>query len=91
MRDRGYEKLPPIVIQGSYTLPKNNNRFYEDAKLAENVNKAIQRLLFEYNPNRILVISAFESINEIQMKNYLLKPNKRLEISGGKYFLVRQN
>lgn len=41
VRDRGYDKLPPIVIQASYTLPKNNNRDYNDERLEERVRMAI--------------------------------------------------
>jgi hypothetical protein len=55
-------------------MPKNNGRFYDDAKLAASVNETIEKLLFSYDPNRILVITAFETVNEIQMKNYLLSP-----------------
>lgn len=91
VRDRGYEKLPPIVIQASYTLPKNSNREFDDQKLENGVRKAIDQLLFTYNPNRILIVTVFEAVNEISMKNYLLKPHKRLEIADGKFYLVRQS
>lgn len=36
----------------------------------------------------MLVVTAFESINEITMKRYLLKPHKRLKLAEGKYWLV---
>lgn len=72
-------------------MPKNHNRLFDDAQLEKSVNETVERLLFSYNPNRILVVAAFESINEILMKKYLLKPSKRLQIANGKYFLVRQS
>jgi len=43
---RGYEKLPPIVIQGSYTLPKNLGSFYDEGELEENINSCIENIFF---------------------------------------------
>ena len=37
------------------------------------------------------MVTAFESANEVSMKNYLLKPHKRLEICKGSVWLVRAN
>ena len=55
------------------------------------MNTTIQSLidyLFYKQDNQVLVVTAFETINEIQMKNYLLKQPERLKIAGGKYFLI---
>jgi len=52
---------------------------------------AIEQLCLNslFNPNSVLVVTAFDSVNEIEMKNYLLKPKKRLQICGGKVWLVK--
>jgi len=47
--------------------------------------------LFYEQDNQVLVVTAFETINEIQMKNYLLKQPERLNIAGGKYFLITKD
>ena len=47
-------------------------------------------MFFNSSNLKILVVTAFESINEIQMKNYLLKSDQRLQISSGQYWLVRK-
>jgi hypothetical protein len=83
VRHRGYEKLPPIVIQGSYTLPKN-----QDEALEELVQQSLDSLFFT-GENQTLVVTAFESVNEITMKKYLLKPHKRVQIADGKFWLVQ--
>lgn len=66
MRDRGYEKLPPIVIQGSYTLPKLADA--EAESIYEQVQKVLQTLLLDKSNSTSLVVTAFESVNEIDMK-----------------------
>ena len=35
------------------------------------------------------MLTVFESSNEVDMKNYLLKPHKRISISKGKYWVVK--
>ena len=47
----------------------------------------IDKLLFQES-NQVLVVTAFESANENTMKNYLLKPHKRLKLAEGKYWIV---
>lgn len=42
-----------------------------------------------FSENSYLVCTAFESGNEIAMKNYLLKPHKRLEIAKGQFWVVK--
>ena len=37
VKDRGYEKLPPIVYQGSYTMPKNDGKWFDDDEMEEQV------------------------------------------------------
>lgn len=81
MREK-YEKLAPIVIQGSYHLPRLEE---EEAQIA--IDSIVKQKLF--NPENYILCTAFESGNEIAMKNYILKPHKRLEISKGKYWIVR--
>ena len=76
VRDRGYEKLPPIVIQGSYTMPK-----VYDEDLEEQVRAVLDNLLLQGSESTMLVISAFESFNEVEMKSYLLKPHKRAKLA----------
>jgi len=39
----------------------------------------------------MLVITAFESFNEVEMKSYLLKPHKRASIAQGKFWIIRKN
>ena len=39
----------------------------------------------------MLLITTFESFNEVEMKNYLLKPHKRLQIANGKYWIIRKD
>lgn len=70
MRDN-YDKLAPIVIQGSYHLPRLDNPERYDL-----ISKIVNDKLF--SENSYLVCTVFESGNEILMKNYLLKPHKRL-------------
>ena len=50
----------------------------------------INNLLLEGSHNTSLIVTAFESINEIDMKAYLLKPHKRPKISQGKYWLLNK-
>ena len=38
----------------------------------------------------MLVVTAFESFNEVEMKSYLLKPHKRAKISQGKFWVVKK-
>jgi len=79
VRDR-YEKLAPIAIQGSYHLPSS--------KLGhDDIDRICERIFF--SPESYLVCTAFESANEAQMKNYILKPHKRREISRGHVWLVK--
>jgi len=51
--------------------------------------RAIDRIFF--TPDAVLVVTAFESANEVNMKNYLLKPHKRLKISCGNYWIIQQS
>ena len=44
-----------------------------DEELEKQIKTVIDNLLFK-NKNHILVVTAFETTNEIQMKNYLLNP-----------------
>lgn len=53
------------------------------------IKKLINDLFFQGSNNKVFIITAFESSNEVSMKNYLLKNHKRLKISGGKYWIVR--
>jgi hypothetical protein len=41
------------------------------------------------NKDSYLVCTAFESSNEVSMKNYILKPHKRLELCKGKVWVVQ--
>lgn len=66
-----YEKLPPIVIQGSYHLPKS-----VEPELHEAIAAIVQEKLFSETSH--LLITSFESSNEVSMKNYILKPHKRI-------------
>ena len=75
VKDRGYDKLPPIVIQGSYTLPKLSDS--EAESIYEKVQNLLNGLFLEGSTSTSLVVTAFESVNEIDMKQYLLKPQKR--------------
>jgi hypothetical protein len=38
----------------------------------------------------MLVVTAFESFNEVEMKAYLLKPHKRASIANGKFWVIRK-
>jgi len=76
VRDR-YDKLPPIVIQGSYTLAKNNNRFFDDDLMVQKINEVLESMFYSGSGDKTLVVTAFESTNEINMKNYILKNHKR--------------
>lgn len=44
-----------------------------------------------YSQDSYLLLTAFESANEVNMKNYLLKPHKRLEMCKGEVWLVKAN
>lgn len=88
VRDRGYEKLPPIVIQGSYTLPKNDG--FDEDQLEEQVRSVIENLLLSGSESTMLVVTAFESFNEVEMKSYLLKPHKRSKIAQGNFWVIRK-
>lgn len=77
-----YEKLAPIVIQGSYHLPP----LQDEEKLAE-IERTCHKLLF--NEESVLIVTAFETANENTMKNYILKPHKRLELSKGKIWVIK--
>ena len=55
------------------------------------IKKLIEDFFFKGSGNKIFIITAFESTNEVNMKNYLLKNHKRLSISGGKYWIIHQN
>jgi hypothetical protein len=82
VRDR-YEKLAPIVIQGSYHLPK----LERPAERAKQINRLCQATFF--SESSYFIVTAFESGNEIAMKNYLLKPHRRAELCKGNVWLVR--
>jgi hypothetical protein len=77
-----YEKLAPIVIQGSYHLPP-----LEDAEKLNEIERICQKLLF--SEDSVLVVTAFETANENAMKNYILRPHKRLELSKGKVWIIK--
>ena len=32
--EKGYDPLPPITIQGSYTLPPNKGRWFDDEEMS---------------------------------------------------------
>jgi hypothetical protein len=79
VRDRGYDKLPPLVIQGSYTLPKTDlHQWIDEAATLVQVNNALDRIFFKAEGEGYLVVTFFESPSVVEMKNYLLKPHKRL-------------
>lgn len=90
VRDRGYEKLPPIVIQGSYTIPSQGllSKDEEDESKLK-VDLAIKEVFLSQTADTYLVVTAFESPNEVEMKNYLLKPHKRMRIANGNFWLVK--
>lgn len=79
-----YEKLAPIVIQGSYHLPKS-----EDPATDDLISQICCETLF--SEGSYLLCSAFESANEVTMKKYLLKPHRRRELCKGNLWLVRAN
>jgi len=79
VRDR-YEKLAPIAIQGSYHLAKATEAL-------DSIDHICERIFF--SPDSYLVCTAFDSANEAQMKNYILKPHKRREISRSHVWLVK--
>jgi len=58
----------------------------DDEAARQMIDNAVKNLLF--NPQSYILCTSFESGNEISMKNYILKPHKRLEISKGKYWIV---
>lgn len=55
------------------------------------IKKLIDDLFFQGFNNKIFIITAFESSNEVSMKKYLLKNHKRLSISEGKYWIIRKD
>lgn len=55
------------------------------------MNKLINDLFFEGSDDKTFIISVFESVNEVSMKNYLLKNHKRFSICGGKYWIVSKD
>lgn len=77
-----YDKLAPIVIQGSYHLSNKT--------LNEDFNKFAQRRVTEllFSDASYFICTAFESSNEVLMKNYLLKHNKRIELCKGNIWLI---
>lgn len=88
VRHRGYEKLGHCSFQGSYSL----NGFLQGTKEYRQIEKIYQGM-FEENKNRgIFVVAVFEHEKEQLMKEYLLKPHKRLQIltnNGGEIFLLQ--
>jgi hypothetical protein len=72
-------------------LQKNNNKYFNDYEMDLKIQKLIDDLFFKGSSNKIFIITAFESTNEVNMKNYLLKNHKRLSISGGKYWIIHKN
>ena len=50
----------------------------------------MDNLFFNGSSDKFLILTTFESNNEIEMKNYLLNPLKRLEICNGKFWLIRK-
>lgn len=79
-----YDKLAPIVIQGSYHLPKL------DSPDSLHSLSLLTRSTF-FSPRSYFICTAFESANEVSMKNYLLKPHKRLEICKNNIWVVKSN
>jgi hypothetical protein len=60
--------------------------------VAHQVQNVLDALFFnEGDDSTMLLITTFESFNEVEMKNYLLKPNKRLQIANGKYWIIRKD
>mmetsp|Transcript_33206 Transcript_33206/g.50896 ORF Transcript_33206/g.50896 Transcript_33206/m.50896 type:complete len:232 (-) Transcript_33206:1720-2415(-) len=56
--------------------------------MALRTQEALHRFL-ERRAGKYLVVTAFESGNEIDMKNYLLKPHKRIGICKGNFWIVK--
>lgn len=46
--------------------------------MEKSVQDTIDYLFFTESQAQTLIVTAFESTNEIEMKNYLLKPHKRV-------------
>lgn len=60
-----------------------------DPTLKAKVSTILEKFLHS-DPNTVLIVAAFESLNEEQSKDYLLFPEQRLKIAGGKFWLVRK-
>lgn len=56
-----------------------------NARIAEIVHSTL------YSEDSYLLVTAFESFNEVVMKNYILKPHKRLELCKREVWLVKVN
>lgn len=65
-----------MVYQGTYSTQQIN-----DPEFVECINDLIENLLF-FSP---ILVTSFETPDEDEMKDYLIFPNKRLEIAK-KYF-----
>ena len=58
--------------------------------MAKKVNAIINEYFFKGSDCKTLVVTAFETLNEIKMKNYILKPHKRPQICEGRYWLINK-
>lgn len=69
-----YDLLPPIVIQGSYNIDPLTDK--KDEEL-------LDQMIFNktFGDDAQLIVSIFESPDEVLMKNYLLQPSIRLHKS----------
>ncbi|EGR34097.1 hypothetical protein IMG5_024190 [Ichthyophthirius multifiliis] len=74
-----YKPLPQLVFQCSNGQPKQLQ--YEEYY------QCVFEFLFQ--SNQMLLCTMFESEDENAMRNYLIYPNQRWQISGGKYFIVQ--
>ena len=79
--DNIFEKLPPLVFQGSTECVKLDD--YQ--KLIEQIVDNI----FKEQQGSSLIITTLDDDNENQIRDYLLHPEKRLRLAQGKIYLLR--
>ena len=87
VRQNGYEKLGHVSYQGSYSLNPLREHTKEYKKIMQ-----FYKSIFE-NPNYqgVFIACVFEQEKECLMKEYLLKPYRRLSIleaNSGEIFLL---
>lgn len=87
VRDKGYEKLGHVSYQGSYSLNPHGEHTKDYKKVM-----SFYKQIFE-NPNNqgFFIACVFEQEKECLMKEYLLKPHRRLSIleqNCGEIFLL---